>query len=242
MLIIGGIVLATVLVVGAVVVFAYRDRATSTTADEVAAALDLVAGGGMPGDYGLYLYETTGFETTDALAGGRHDYPAETFLTIQPGGCGTLVRWQALLERWSEWDHCDDRALAGWASYNEWFGVGNHDVWVCDQPVPTVGEDGSSWTVECTRGNANQTVFHEIVGVETLQVAGEPVDTLHVRTESTTVGNTEGSGTSDIWFLRDTALVVQRISESNSVTDTRIGGVGYHEEYRVLLSSLTPMP
>ena len=41
--------------------------------------------GTAPGDPGLYVYATLGFEEIDALGGARHDYPSETFITIQPG-------------------------------------------------------------------------------------------------------------------------------------------------------------
>ena len=93
-----------------VVLFVFRDRADPVQREDVAATL--VTGGGRPGDFGLYLYATTGFETTDALAGSRHEYPAQTYMTIQPGGCGTQVRWQALDQRWDEYDFCPDGSLA----------------------------------------------------------------------------------------------------------------------------------
>ena len=57
----------------------------ATPLGEEEVGLTVVTGGGSAGDYGLYTYATTGFEYTDALAGSRHDYPARTYLTIQPG-------------------------------------------------------------------------------------------------------------------------------------------------------------
>jgi hypothetical protein len=229
-------------IVGAAVIFALWDRATPATVEEVAATLDSVDSDGTPGSYGLYVYETTGFETTDALTGARHDYPAQTFLTLQPGGCGTLVRWQALGERWTEWDFCEDGTLVGWDAYNEWFNVPNLDEWSCQEPVPTAGEPGDTWSAECAKAEGSDVTTYEVIGFEVLEIGGEEVGTLHVRTTSGSAGTTEGEGVTDIWTLPDTVLMVQRITDKTSVTETRIGPVTYHEEYTLRLESLAPTP
>jgi len=52
---------------------------------------------------GVYVYDTKGFEQTNALGGARHDYPAESTITVQHGGCGWTTRWQPLQERWEQW-------------------------------------------------------------------------------------------------------------------------------------------
>lgn len=235
-----GIGLVVVVVAGAVVVFAFRDRATSISADDAAAGLTIPGPGERPGDPGLYVFETVGFETTDALLGARHEYPAETFLTIQPGGCGVLVKWHALDQRWTEWDYCPEGSLAGWNSYHEWFNVSNLDEWVCDPPVQASGAAGEEWSAACTKGDTSQTADHAVIGVETLDIGGEPVETLHVRTSSVLTGRTEGGATTDIWTLPGTHLVVQRTVDSSSVSESAIGPVAYHEEYRVRLTSLYP--
>ena len=61
----------------------------------------------------MYVYDTAGFETTDALTGGRHDYPAQTTITVQDAGCGSVQRWQPLDQRWDETETC--RVDAGYA-------------------------------------------------------------------------------------------------------------------------------
>lgn len=43
---------------------------------------------------GVYLYESSGFDSVDALTGARHDYPAQTTVTITTEGCGVRVRWE----------------------------------------------------------------------------------------------------------------------------------------------------
>ena len=234
-----GATLGLLIVVVGVVVIAFRDRATPLDAGDVAATT-VVPGGTDPGDFGIYLYETAGFETTGALGGARHEYPVETFLALQPGGCGTLVRWQALEQRWTEWEICDDLGIAGWRSYHEWFGVSNLDEWSCTPPVPLLSETAESWTARCEKEGTIQELHYEVIGSEQLEVAGEMVDTVHVRSSTVNTGETSGSATDDLWLLPGTPLVVQRITDKSSVTGSRIGDVEYHEEYRLRLRSLTP--
>ncbi len=239
----GGVGLALV-VAGGVVLFAFRDLATPMGEEEV--GLTVVTGGGAPGDYGLYTYATTGFESTDALAGSRHDYPATTYLTIQPGGCGELVRWQGLEQRYEEWEFCADGTMSGFVSFHEWFRVPNTDVWVCPEPAATQGEPGATWSGECTRaggeetGQAAKTLAYEVVGLETVTVGGEAVETLHVRISGVERGATRGTSVSEMWFLPGTNLPVRWVEQRDSLSDSRIGEVGYSEHFEVTLTSLRP--
>lgn len=243
-LMIGGGFLFLLVAAGGVLLFAYRDVATTIDREDV--GVTVITGGGRPGDFGLYLYETVGFETTDALAGSRHDYPVQTYLTIQPGGCGTLVRWQALEQRWEEWDICPDGTMVGWRSFNEWFRLANTDVWNCPQPVPLQGEPGETWHYRCARPETNQAAAAEelgdleAVGYETLTVAGEQVETLHVHTIVTGAGGSVATGTVDTWYLPGTVLPVRRVVVHDSTTNTMIGSVEYHEEAELQLISLLP--
>ena len=239
-LFIAGIVLGSIVLVGVAIILAFRDRATPVSEEAVAATLSVAPGSGHPGDPGLYRYTTTGFETTDALGGARHDFPVETYLTIQSGGCGTLVRWEALDQRWDEWEICADGGLAGWDSYHQWYGVSNRDDWVCSEPIPTVGTPGDAWTGVCSTSDSDQTRVHEVVGFEMLAIAGEEIETRHLRVTSESVGKTRGTDTRDIWTLPGTPLVVRRIVNRTSVTDSPIGDVAYHEEYEVVPTSLQP--
>jgi hypothetical protein len=231
-------------IAGVAVLFAFRDVATTLGEEDV--GLTVITGGGEPGDHGLYVYATTGYESTDALAGARHDYPAETYLTIQPGGCGTLVRWQPLEQRYEEWDYCPDGRMAGWDSFKEWFQIGNTEQWECPEPVEVQGEPGASWVVECARGDseeaaaARQTASYEVVGYEPLLVGGEEVQTLHVCTTLTGTGGSVSTGQVDTWYLVGTQLPVRRVVVHDSTTDSRIGAVQYHEQVEIQLTSLRP--
>ena len=241
---IAGGTLLTLVVAGAVVLFVFRDRATPANPDEVAATL--VTGAGRPGDFGLYEYATTGYETTDALGGSRHDYPGRTYLTIQPGGCGTLVRWEALQQRWDEWDYCPDGSLAGRRNYHEWFTIGNLEVWACSPPIPGSGEPGDTWEGACTRAQGTNveagedSTAYEVLGYETLAVGDEEVETLHLRTTAAGVGGSDSTDTTDIWVLPGTLLPVRQVAVGSSVSQSRIGPVRYYEEYAIQLVSLYP--
>ena len=223
----------------------FRDTTTEVAGEEVGGST-LVTGGGQPGDFGVYRYATTGYETTDALTGSRHDYPAETFITIQPGGCGTLVRWQPLEERWDEWDYCPDGSLAGRRTFHEWFQIANLDLWACSPPVPTRGEPGAVLTGTCGReetGNAaaaQDSLRFEVIGYETLTVGAAAVETLHVRMTGTGTGGTASTRTYDTWLLPGTYLIVRQTLELTSNTQSRVGLVHAEEQYEISLISLQP--
>jgi len=243
LMVLGGVLVALV-ITGLVVLFAFRDVATTLGEEDI--GITVVTGGGEPGDFGLYKYSTTGYETTDALAGARHDYPPETYLTIQPGGCGTLVRWQPLEQRYEEWNYCPDGRMASWRSYFEWFQFGSIDQWECPEPVEVQGEPGSSWTFECYRAETEdaaagvETTTHEVLGYEPLTVGTQEVETLHVRATVVGTGGSVANGVVDTWYLAGTQLPVRRVVVHDSVTDSRIGSVQYHEQVEIQLTSLLP--
>lgn len=199
-----------------------------------------------PGDPGLYVYETTGSEQIDALGGASHDYPPETFLTIQPGGCGIITRWTALEERWSEHELCpsaDGLRLAGFESYHEWFSRPDLQDFTCDPAtalVSPVAPEQQTWTYECTTGERTERWDVEVLGIETLQVGGESVDSLHVRVTSALEGASEGTSDTHTWYLPGTGLVLKRIAQRSSVNESLIGEVHYQESFEINLTSLRP--
>ncbi len=239
MLIILGSVLGVVVVAAVAVVLAFRDTATPMTQEGLSGSVVTVVGA-QPGDYGVYVYATTGFEETDALLGARHEYPAETYMTVQPGGCGTVVRWQPLEERWSEWEICNDGAEAGSTSYNTFFGVENTVVWECPEPAPLIGEPGETWSVFCTSDDRETNTVYEGIGYETMVIGGVEVEAFHVRYMESGTGSTVGGGVHEIWVMPDTNLILRRTRDYSSVNDSVVGPVNYHEEYDLVLTSLLP--
>ncbi|MFQ5558043.1 MAG: hypothetical protein ACE5GB_11120, partial [Acidimicrobiales bacterium] len=127
---------------------------TSTRADDearVAATAPVRLGGQQtdpaPGDLppsGVYVYRTTGGEEVDALGGTRHDYPAETTITVRSGGCGAVHRWHALEERFEEWEVCrrDGTLVMPWfTAFHQFFGTDDRQEFTCDPVVVLVAAE-----------------------------------------------------------------------------------------------------
>jgi len=239
--IVAGIGLALVVVIGGAVVLSFRDTATPTSEEDVVAGLGTLVVGTEPGDPGLYTYRTSGFSTTDALGGGRHDYPPETYITLQPGGCGVLVRWIPLQERILEWEFCDDVPIpSSWRDFHRWFGVAEDSTFRCDAVPERLPETGESWDAACSSDDTTKDDTWEVVGREDLQVGGRDVTTVHVQRRSDSTGRTVGPLVSDAWYLEGTVLPVRMTLLSDTVTSSPIGDVEFHEEFTLELIGLTP--
>lgn len=237
---IGGGVVTLVLVAGAAVLFFFRDTATPVTREEVAATLT-GAVGAAPGEEGVYAYQTTGFEEVDALGGGRHDYPAETYLTIRAEGCGTVLRWQPLRERWDEDIVCDDGRIERIDSYHEWFGVRDLHQYQCGEDAHGYPREGeTTWSFTCATEVTSEEYTYTVVGTEELTIGGEAVVTVHLHGTSIISGETVGDSEFHEWVVPGTELIVKMTMRGDNVTDSRIGAVTYHEEFEVVLTSLTP--
>ncbi|MCB2223945.1 MAG: hypothetical protein KQH83_07190 [Actinobacteria bacterium] len=237
---IGGGAAVFVGVVALGVTLLFRDSATPVTREDVTVNLGSIDGVDGGGD--VYTYETTGYETASALGGGRHDYPAETFLAVRAGECGPVHRWQALEERWDEMHVCDDGTLARVVSYHKWFGIAEENTYVCEAGARVFPEAGeTSWSFDCVQEDVTTVSWtYEVVGPETLQIGGEAVETLHLVATESDVGRTIGTGTHHRWVLTDPYLVVKETVEITNTTDSIAGPVDYVEQYDLVLTALTP--
>jgi hypothetical protein len=223
-------VLVLVIGIGGVLIVGFRDRARPVSADELSAVGD------------VYVYETTGFETTSALSGTEHQYPADTFATVSEGSCGLVTRWEALRERWTEWDRCDGGLrVATRQVYHEFFRTADLAVFVCEIVAGTPSaEQGATWTSRCDDGSNVETSRHLTHGVEKLQIGGVTVDAVHLEQVTETAGVTNGSSKYEEWLRVGDGLLLRQIATFDTVTDTRIGDVAHHEEYEIVLRSLNP--
>lgn len=234
-------VLTVVAVVVVVVFFAFRDTATPLDEESVAATLAQPVGS-EPGDPGVYSYTTSGYEEIDALAGARHDYPETTFMTIADSECGPIVTWRALEERWVDWRHCGpDLAITASNSYHEWFGFPDLEEESCPEPRPISGPVGPVGDFVCPAPpTSTETYQVEIIGTETLTVAGESAMTTHLRRTSSLSAGSSGTAVVDVWRLEGTPLIVRMSVRRESTTATQVGEVNYVEEVSLHLDSLTP--
>ncbi len=234
--IIGGIAFVLLAVV-VVVLIVFRNTTTPLGAADL--GFTGVAGDS-PGDPGIYVYDTSGYDEIDALGGARHDYPSLTYVVIEEGDCGPVVRWYAVAERWFQWEHCGPNfGVTTTTNYHEWFHIPDRGEVSCATPVfPPEGE--TSWTTVCDDGETVSMDHATFVGMETLTIGGEPVETVHIRIEGTSTGTSVATTTTDEWRLPGTALVVRRQFDDDSVNDTRIGTVHFTEHVVAQLRSLLP--
>lgn len=211
---------------------AFRDSATPVDAQEL-----IDSGRGA-----VYVYETSGFEEVSALGGRRHDYPADSFITIEAADCGVSLRWQVLEERWVDWRFCHGSLTPiSYDAFNKWFGRAELGEFTCTEPAGAGLEQGTVWEIECASTDTTEVYRYLVDGHETLTIGGEAVDTVHIRTVSETSGRTTGGMTVDEWRLADGGWpIVRKAVVDDSVTDSPIGPVTYHEEYTITLRSLLP--
>jgi hypothetical protein len=227
----------------------HRDVAEpASVADAVAAFRAQEASGSMersPIRAGVYLYDTHGFERTDALGGVTHRYPPTSTITVTPGPCGVRLRWDVLRGRYTTWTVCVGAGAWQEATRDElhtFFGVADQEIYRCaDTPFRPAGDTpGTVFAVSCTTGSATERGRGRVVGREEEAVGAATVPSVHVRTRTTFAGGTKGSAAFDFWLARDTGLPVKVTMVSRTTTGSLIGDVHYEEDVSLELTSLTP--
>jgi hypothetical protein len=192
-----------------------------------------------PPKNGVYTYDTSGFEQTDAVGGARHDYPAQTTITVRPEGCGWVEHWQPLDERWDDVDLCtkdDAWALVGVKTFHEFFHQTQEQDSTCD-PGAIYLPQPSSFTCGGSFGAMKFTA--QVIGREDVAVGANATSGLHVHYAVEFTGSNRGSGTYDEWTAANGALL-QRIWDMHIVTDSPFGTVHYDEHYKITLTSMDP--
>jgi hypothetical protein len=221
--------------------FLLRDTSTPVTVSEAVAAAEATGTGA------VYVYQTSGFEEIDALFGSRHDYPAETTITVAAtgDGCSTL-RWDALEERSTTWVTCpssDATEIRGYRELHRFLGQTERTDYECDARSlwrPASEEPGTSFERRCVAGETAETTTGRVVGLEPLTIAGEPVEALHLSLDLTLAGRTRGTGTIDLWLRRSDGLVLRLELANDNSSASAIGDVGYVERAELELTSLEP--
>lgn len=196
---------------------------------------------------GVYRYSTSGGEDIDALSGARHDYPAETTITVTAEGCGIRLRWDALRERRDEWRLCvTERGIElqpDAIQYHEFFQQSELEHLDCDRSVVVVpsGEPPVEPVVQsCLLEDDPWVATWSVIERSTRLVDGADVPVWHVR--MTVDDNDEywEHSTTD-WFLDDRGLPIAVSSSKESNSPSPIGDVRYRETYELSAESLTPL-
>jgi hypothetical protein len=196
---------------------------------------------------GVYTYLTTGYETADAgVSTARHDYPAETAMTVRHSACGADVRWDATEDRWDDVHLCVTGATSratDYISFHRFFDQSQRHDYRCTGDSwfrPPVTRAGYRWTFDCTTADAKAHTLARVVGTERVTAAGRTFDALHIRYDTTLNGSSRGTNPQDFWVQADGPALLRQTSRVDADVDTPFGSIRYHEEYDLRLKSLTP--
>ena len=197
------------------------------------------------GPAGVYLYATKGYEEVSVLGGARHTYPDSTTVTYTPTDCGYVIRWDALQERWDEWDACTPGsriAVNNFVGYRSFFGQVDEKEYRCTEPAdfrPDTDEVGRTFTGRCSTGRAEAIVDGKVVAIETVTVEGQTVPAVRVRLDLTLTGPTAGTRVLESWYAVDSGLLLRRTSATEADSESALGQTHYSEHFTLELSSLT---
>jgi hypothetical protein len=195
---------------------------------------------------GVYVYETRGAESIDALGGVKHRYPARSTITVTRGGCGLTLRWDVLKGRSTTWTVCrSGRALvlSRSAEIHTFFGREERTVYDCAAGSfyrPARDTTGFSWTMSCSTGETTEEGRGRVVGKDTLTAAGKRIPTVHIRVEAELTGKSPGTSSRDWWLRVSDALPIRLAMASTTSTGSAIGDVKYEEQATLRLQTLSP--
>lgn len=243
------VVVAVVVVVAAaaaiVVGVVLRDTAEpASVADAVARYRAAAAAGETPVPPGVYVYATSGEESISALGGTTHRYPARSTITVTGAACGMTLRWDVLKTRTTTWEICsegDDQELASWVERHVFFGQDDQTTWHCKGWTWLPAEDGAGRArLGCDGGDSVMSGTVDNLGLETLTVAGDPVETVHLRVRAAERGVARGPVLEDRWVESETGLPVRIRYRVRTANESPIGDVTFTERFTVRLLSLEP--
>jgi hypothetical protein len=197
---------------------------------------------------GVYRYRTVGAESIDALGGARHEYPAETTITVTSHGCGVRLSWDPLEERRDEWQLCatpeDVELQPNGLQKHQFFGQDETEEIRCDRAIAVVPatERASEAPLRrsCTLGDDGWLPIWQWVGDGEVELGGESIAVTHVRM---TVEDDDEywEHTTIDWQLAPSGLPFEVTVETSSRSPSPIGGVVYNETYHLELISTTPL-
>jgi hypothetical protein len=180
------------------------------------------------------------------LGGSRHDYPAQTTMTVTHTACGADVRWDALDQRRDLWTTCQPDArieLRDFTTYHSFYGQPENRQYRCQPETlfrPAAEAAGTRFSGRCTSDGAAAEIGGEVVGIEDVQVGDQVVAAIRVRLDEMLTGATAGSRTSDSWYALHDGLLLKRTAHTEADTAIKVGTTHYTEVVELRLLSLTP--
>ena len=225
-------------------------RTTAPAAAQPSAGAPAATAAAAPSvEEGVYTYATEGYEYTNALGGARHEYPAETPVTLRRLECGGWVqRWQPLAERWDESELCPDAggdaiAVRRFTTHHEFFQRSQRQDFTCPPTAHVYRRSaaaGQQWAWECAAGGSGISTTVTFLGVEPLRIAGADRPAAHILYESTLTGANRGTQRQERWLDPETGLNLQIKTDIDTEADSPFGAVHYEEHYVITLSSTEP--
>lgn len=195
---------------------------------------------------GVYQYATTGHESLDALGGARHDYPAETTVTIRHAGCGVRERWQPLEDRYDERSVCvtaSSHDIEWYESSRSFFGQRDTRRLVCDPGAVAFSPDapvGTEYRHRCVDADTDARNVVTVLPDEAITIDGETIQARRIRAVSDVTGDSRAHSEIESWVHPTSGLTLRRESVLDGTSAGPSGEVRYHEEYTMQLRSLRP--
>jgi hypothetical protein len=228
-----------------------KDEPARATVDDAVRSFRAQDDGGESGEnsgeraLGVYRYETRGSESVQSpISDTTHDYDGVSTIVVSEGRCGEVERWQVLEGRWSEGESCagpdGDRFVAA-MEFHEFFGFEQEDSFRCSgivMPRPPV-KRGVRFSSSCRSEDASVSNRSRVIGFETITIAGEPFQAIHVESRSELEGEVTGTAQREEWRRRSDGLLLRR--SASTTTDTSLGG-GTHYTERYTIELLDPQP
>lgn len=227
-----------------------RDEPTRATVDEAVRSFRAQDDGGRGSagrgarPLGVYRYATRGSETAQSpILDTTHDYDGVSTIVVSAGRCGEVERWEVLEGRWTEGESCPGPHGARFTAateFHEFFGVEQEDSFRCRgvaMPRPLVVRAGFS--SNCKSEGSSVSNASRVIGFETLTVANEPFQAIHIESHSKLEGEATGSARREEWRRRSDGLLLRR--SVSSTADTNLGGgTHYAEQYTLELLDAQP--
>jgi len=189
------------------------------------------------GAEGVYVYDTSGWESLRVLSGPTHRYPATTTITLTRAGCGIRLRWQPLAARSTTWTLCrGDTGLVVTANdeVHTFYGVTDHTSYTCTGDWPSAAAPGTRRPFGCRAADGRERGVATLVGRGPVTVGDARIEATHVRTTATVSGGNHGSETVDWWIAPGTPAPIRIVLSSRTSRHVAIVGTARYREHAVL--------
>jgi hypothetical protein len=191
---------------------------------------------------GVYLYDTTGWESLRVLSGPTHRYPATTTITLTRSGCGIRLRWQPLAARSTTWTLCHgDTGFVVTANdeVHTFYGVTDRTDYRCTGDWPSAATPGTRAAFSCRAAHGRERGVATLVGRGTVTVGDARIQATHIRTTAAVSGENHGTETVDWWIALDSPAPPRIVLSSRTSRHVAIVGTARYREHAVLrLASL----